>query len=133
MLQLQALCKEADPHNFKKVQVIKLSYVFYLTLLIYLNCLKSEDCFPLFILVIFFLSCRNGSVVAESVAEYNYPNNETQIQFLNTQLDAVLTDILNDTSNLNKVSQAFNNSSVTLYDVTFQPTEIKSKLTICHF
>ncbi|AWP02600.1 Intestinal mucin, partial [Scophthalmus maximus] len=92
-LQLQALCKEADPHNFKKVQVIKLS---------------------------------NGSVVAESVAEYNYPNNETQIQFLNTQLDAVLTDILNDTSNLNKVSQAFNNSSVTLYDVTFQPTEIKN-------
>ncbi|XP_029288705.1 mucin-3B-like [Cottoperca gobio] len=65
-----------------------------------------------------------GSVVAESVAEYNYPNNETQIQFVNTQLDQVLSDILNDTSNLNKISQAFNGSDVQLNELTFQPPEI---------
>ncbi|XP_040889450.1 mucin-3B [Toxotes jaculatrix] len=90
-LQLKALCKEADPQTFKKVQVINLS---------------------------------NGSVVAESVAEYSYPNNETQIQFINTQLDRVLTNILNDTRNLNKISQAFNNSSVNLSGLNFQPPAV---------
>lgn len=72
-----------------------------------------------------FFYCRPGSVVAESVAEYIYANNETQIQFVNTQLDGVVTDNLNDTSNLNKISQAFN-ASVQLNEVTFQPPEIKS-------
>ncbi|XP_078103427.1 mucin-3A, partial [Sander vitreus] len=65
-----------------------------------------------------------GSVVAESVAEYIYPNNETQIQFVNTQLDGVLVNILNDTSNLKNISQAFNNSAVQLNGFTFQPPEI---------
>ncbi|KAK2861942.1 hypothetical protein Q5P01_001475 [Channa striata] len=88
---LTALCKEADPENFKNVLVIKLS---------------------------------EGSVVAESVAEYNYPNNETQIHFINTQLDGILTTILNDTNNLNIISRAFNNSSVTLNKLTFQPPVI---------
>ncbi|KAI3369944.1 hypothetical protein L3Q82_024750, partial [Scortum barcoo] len=91
--ELEALCKEADPQNYKKVQVIKLS---------------------------------QGSVVAQSLAEYTYPNNETQIQFVNTQLDEVLTDILNNTSNLNKIAQAFNTSSVRLNGLTFQPPEINN-------
>ncbi|XP_032368900.1 mucin-3B [Etheostoma spectabile] len=65
-----------------------------------------------------------GSVVAESVAEYIYPNNETQIQFVNTQLDGVLHDILNNTSNLKNISQAFNNSAVQLNGFTFQPSKI---------
>lgn len=62
----------------------------------------------------------SGSVVADSVAVYNYPNNDSQIQFINTQLEGVLTIILNDTSNLVKISQAFGNKSVQLNGVTFQ-------------
>ncbi|XP_034388124.1 mucin-3B [Cyclopterus lumpus] len=89
--ELDALCKEADPQTFKKLQVIKL---------------------------------RPGSVVAESLAEYIYPNNETQIQFVNTQLDGMLTDILNNARNLKKISQAFNNSDVLLNGLTFQTPEI---------
>ncbi|XP_035517639.1 mucin-3B [Morone saxatilis] len=64
-----------------------------------------------------------GSVVAETVAEYNYANNESQIQFVNTQLDGVLTAILNDTSNLSNISQAFN-ASVLLNGITFPLPEI---------
>ncbi|XP_077947989.1 uncharacterized protein LOC120835556 isoform X2 [Gasterosteus aculeatus] len=67
-----------------------------------------------------------GSVVADSVAEYIYLNNETQIQFVNTQLDGVLTDILNNTSNLNRISRAFNNSDVLLNGLAFQTPEIRN-------
>ncbi|XP_073323957.1 uncharacterized protein [Pagrus major] len=88
--ELEALCKEADPQNYKTVQVIKLS---------------------------------SGSVFAESVVEYLYANNDTQIQFVNNQLDGVLTEILNDTSNLYKISQVFN-ASVKLKKLTFEPPEI---------
>ncbi|XP_044204652.1 uncharacterized protein PB18E9.04c-like [Thunnus albacares] len=91
--QLEALCKEADPLAFKKVQIKKLT---------------------------------PGSVVAESVAEYNYLNNETQIHFVNNELDGVLTNILKDTSNLNKISRAFDNASVQLYGLIFQSPEIKN-------
>ncbi|XP_042260070.1 uncharacterized protein LOC121891641 [Thunnus maccoyii] len=91
--ELEALCKEADPLAFKKVQIKKL--------------------IP-------------GSVVAESVAEYNYLNNETQIHYVNTELHGVLTNILNDTSNLNKISRAFGNATVQLYGLTFQSPEIKN-------
>ncbi|KAF1391852.1 hypothetical protein PFLUV_G00046360 [Perca fluviatilis] len=70
------------------------------------------------------IKLSSGSVVAESVAEYIYPNNETQIQFVNTQLDGVLFNILNDTSNLKNISQAFNNSAVQLNGFTFQLPEI---------
>ncbi|KAM8755914.1 mucin-4 [Acanthopagrus schlegelii] len=92
MQELEALCKEADPQNFKTVQVIKLS---------------------------------PGSVIAESVVEYLYPNNETQIEFVNNQLDGALAEILNDTSNLNKISQVFN-ASVELKELSFEPPEIKN-------
>ncbi|XP_059184847.1 uncharacterized protein LOC131968122 [Centropristis striata] len=70
------------------------------------------------------IKLAKGSVVVESLAEYSYPNNESQIQFVNNQLDGVLTDILNDTSNLNKISKAFNNSPVQLNRVTFKPPNI---------
>ncbi|XP_044204659.1 mucin-3B-like [Thunnus albacares] len=91
--ELEALCKEADPLAFKKVQIINLT---------------------------------QGSVVAESVAEYNYLNNETQIHYVNTKLDGVLTNILNDTNNLNKISRAFENASVQLNGLTLQSPEIKN-------
>ena len=61
--------------------------------------------------------------------EYLYPNNETQIEFVNNQLDGVLAEILNDTSNLNKISQVFN-ASVELKELSFEPPEIKSKCTV---
>lgn len=69
------------------------------------------------------IKLSNGSIVADTVAVYSYPNNETEIQFLNTQLDAVLRDILNDTNNLDKISQALN-GSVQLNEVVFQPPTV---------
>lgn len=83
-----------------------------------------KEAFPQGYKTVRVIQLSPGSVVAESVAEYSYPNNETQIQFVNTQLDGVLTDILNDTSNLNKISQAFGNKSVLLNGLTFQPPPI---------
>ncbi|XP_029946994.1 mucin-3B-like [Salarias fasciatus] len=65
-----------------------------------------------------------GSVVADSVAVYKYPNNDSHIQFINTQLEEVLTVILNDTANLIKISQAFGNESIQLNQVTFQAPPI---------
>ncbi|KAG7495305.1 mucin-3B-like [Solea senegalensis] len=69
-------------------------------------------------------SLKEGSVVAQSEAEYIYPNNETQIEFVNTQLDAELTSILNSTDSRDQISQAFNNSKVTLNEVAFLPPEV---------
>ncbi|XP_028260729.1 mucin-3B [Parambassis ranga] len=65
-----------------------------------------------------------GSVVADSVAVYGYTNNESQIQFVNNQLDEVLTGILNNTSNLKNISLAFENKSVQFNTLTFQPPPI---------
>ncbi|KAM4612855.1 mucin-3A [Polymixia lowei] len=91
--ELEPLCKEAAPQNFKSIQVVKLT---------------------------------PGSVVAETTVEYNYPNNETQIQILNTELDAILTDILNGTNTLKRIGEAFGNVSVELNEVILQPTDIKN-------
>ncbi|XP_072239221.1 uncharacterized protein [Leuresthes tenuis] len=66
------------------------------------------------------IKLSKGSVVADSMVQYNYQNNETQIQFLNNQLDHVLADILNNTSNLEQISQAFGNQSVLLNGLSFQ-------------
>ncbi|XP_059184850.1 uncharacterized protein LOC131968124 [Centropristis striata] len=70
------------------------------------------------------IKLSEGSVVAESVAVYNYLNNETQIDFVNNQLEGVLTNILNDTKNLKNISKAFNNSAVELNGVTFQSPNV---------
>ncbi|XP_041836760.1 mucin-3B-like [Melanotaenia boesemani] len=67
------------------------------------------------------IKLSNGSVVAESVVQYNYQNNETQISFLNNELDRVLTDILNHSNNLQKISQAFCTDNVLLSRIAFQP------------
>lgn len=64
------------------------------------------------------------------MAEYDYSNDETQIQFVNTHLEAMLTDILNDTDNLKKISQAFNSSGATLNGLTFQTPSITSKCSL---
>ncbi|XP_075316746.1 uncharacterized protein LOC142376926 [Odontesthes bonariensis] len=66
------------------------------------------------------IKLSKGSVVAESVVQYNYQNNETQIQFLNNELDHVLANILNNTRNLEQISQTFGNQSVLLNGLSFQ-------------
>lgn len=81
--------------------------------------------------IFLFFYYRPGSVVAESVAEYIYTNNETKIQFVNNQLVGVLNAILNNTRNLIKISQAFHNANVQLNAVNFNPPVIKSKCSLC--
>lgn len=77
---------------------------------------------------IFIFCCfREGSIVADSAAVYSYPNNDSEIQFINNQLDTVLTTILTNTTNLETISQAFNTSNVTVDAITFEPPKISSK------
>ncbi|XP_041744315.1 mucin-3B [Coregonus clupeaformis] len=91
--ELSALCRRADPHNFKDVKVINL---------------------------------KPGSIVAESIAEYTYPNNASQMYFLNNELEPTLRNILNNTDNLMNISQAFENVGIQVTNITFQPTEIRN-------
>ncbi|XP_008317874.1 mucin-3B [Cynoglossus semilaevis] len=67
-----------------------------------------------------------GSIVADSAAVYSYPNNDSEIQFINNQLDTVLTTILTNTTNLETISQAFNTSNVTVDAITFEPPKISN-------
>ncbi|XP_052382009.1 mucin-5AC [Oncorhynchus keta] len=91
--ELSALCRRADPDNFKDVKVINL---------------------------------KPGSIVAESIAEYTYPNNASQIDFLNNELEPILRNILNNTDNLMIISQAFENVRIQITNITFQPMEIRN-------
>lgn len=62
-----------------------------------------------------------------TVVEYSYPNNDTQIQILNNEIDDVLTDIFNNTSALNTISQAFGNVTVDFNGIQLHPVVIKSE------
>ncbi|XP_058848958.1 mucin-3B-like isoform X1 [Acipenser ruthenus] len=73
--ELERLCRQASPQNFKQVIIT---------------------------------GFRNGSIVTESLVTYNYPNQDSEIQYLNNQLVAVLNSILNDTTNLRNLSAAVN-------------------------
>lgn len=77
--------------------------------------------------MIYVYSSRPGSIVAESIAEYTYPNNASQIDFLNNELEPTLWNILNNTDNLMNISQAFENVRIQITNITFQPTKIRSK------
>lgn len=66
-----------------------------------------------------------------SVVEYNYPNDDTQIQILNNEIDDILTDIFNNASALNTIGQAFGNTTVDFNGIQLQPTIIKSEC--CYF
>ncbi|XP_006783549.1 mucin-3B [Neolamprologus brichardi] len=70
------------------------------------------------------IKLSQGSVVAKSLAEYQYQNNETQIEFINTHLSVVLKKILQNENNLNKISLAFGNQSVELNDLSFEAPAI---------
>ena len=69
---------------------------------------------------------RAGSVIAEIIVEYNYSNNDTHIQFLNTEIDDELTAIF-DPRALNTIGQAFGNVTVELNGLLLQPPVIKSE------
>lgn len=62
-----------------------------------------------------------------TVVEYHYPNNDTQIQILNNEIDDVLTGIFNNTSALTTIGQAFGNAAVDFNGIQLQPTIIKSE------
>ncbi|KAJ3601848.1 hypothetical protein NHX12_029610 [Muraenolepis orangiensis] len=66
-----------------------------------------------------------GTFIVKAVVEYNYPNNDAQIQTLNTELGHVLTDIFNDTSALHAMAQALGpDVTVGLNSVRLQGTVI---------
>lgn len=133
MLQLEGLCREANSQAYRTVEVIKLSLVFITIIpIIFLYSLHYFIYFLSFVNICLFVSCRRGSVVAESVVQYNYQNNETVIQFLNTQFKQVLTDFLNDTNNLQRLSQVFGNKSVSLNAISFLPPPVMSKCIMPH-
>lgn len=75
--------------------------------------------------IIFFH--RPGSIIVKSIAQYNYPNNQSQIEFLNKDLELSLTKLFNDSDLLNRLSEALGNVSVQDPEVLMQPAEIASK------
>lgn len=77
--------------------------------------------------LLYFSLFRRGSVIADTEVQYNYPNNDSQIHFLNTGLKSTLLNILNNTYNLNNISQAFGNVSIEVRNIALQPTEIMSE------
>lgn len=70
---------------------------------------------------------RNGSVIAEGVAEYSYPNNNSQIMFLNNDLELTLEKIFNDSNSFNNLSAALGNVSIERGQITMDKVEIWSK------
>ncbi len=75
-----------------------------------------------------FFPFRQGSVIAESIAVYNYPNNNSQIMFLNNDLGPTLEKIFNDSDSLKNLSLALGNVSIQDAQITMEPVKISSKL-----
>ncbi|XP_061749559.1 mucin-17 [Nerophis ophidion] len=135
--KLEPLCNQAEPEAFKKVRVVKLSPgstpaarrergLYQDT--------KDQSANALIKKIKFLLKKSNAkvevvapspsSVAATSRAEYSYPNNQTQIEWLNTHLDDNLAQILKE--NISLVSQAFSNASVQFKEVVSTPVEINN-------
>lgn len=70
---------------------------------------------------------REGSVIAESVAEYNYPNNNSQILFLNNDLGPTLEKIFNDSNSFKNLSIALGNVDIERGEIAMETVEIHSK------
>ncbi len=75
-----------------------------------------------------FFPFRRGSVIAESIAVFNYPNNNSQIMFLNNDLGPTLEKIFNDSDSLKNLSIALGNVSIQDAQITMEPVKISSKL-----
>ncbi|XP_016373867.1 mucin-12-like [Sinocyclocheilus rhinocerous] len=67
---------------------------------------------------------KNGSVIAESIAVYNYPNNNSQIMFLNNDLGPTLEKIFNDSDSFKNLSIALGNASIQNAEITMGTVEI---------
>ncbi|XP_061074749.1 mucin-4 [Conger conger] len=91
--QLGVLCNQADPRNFKDVEVIAL---------------------------------KNGSIIAESVAQYNYPNNNSEIMFLNKGLKHTLEAIFSDTENIRNLNQTVGPIAIQDTNIILQASNIKN-------
>ncbi|XP_029103788.1 interphotoreceptor matrix proteoglycan 2 [Scleropages formosus] len=72
------------------------------------------------------IGLRRGSVIADCVAEYTYPNNEGQITFLNTNLEPTLQRIFNNSDNLKHLTQDLGGTAVEVTKISLQPTLIKN-------
>ncbi|CAM4731470.1 unnamed protein product [Leuciscus chuanchicus] len=70
------------------------------------------------------LRLRSGSVVAESVAEYNYPNNNSQITSLNTNLGPTLEKIFNDSNSLKNLSAALGDFPIEVGQIAMETAEV---------
>lgn len=70
---------------------------------------------------------RPGSIIVKSIAQYNYPNNQSQIDFLNKDLETSLTNLFNNSDLLKHLSEALGNVSVQDTEVLMQTSEIASK------
>ncbi|XP_026130948.1 mucin-3A-like isoform X2 [Carassius auratus] len=66
-----------------------------------------------------------GSVIAESTAVYNYPNNDSQIMFLNNYLQYTLETIFNETDSFKNLSIALN-ASIQVDQTTMGPVIISN-------
>ncbi|XP_043108809.1 mucin-3A-like isoform X2 [Puntigrus tetrazona] len=67
-----------------------------------------------------------GSVIAESIAVYNYPNNNSQIMFLNNDLEPTLEKIFNDSDSFKNLSIALGNVFIQDARITMEPVTISN-------
>ncbi|XP_048879886.1 serine-rich adhesin for platelets isoform X5 [Brienomyrus brachyistius] len=72
------------------------------------------------------IDLRNGSIIAETVAQYSYPNNQSQINFLNNDLVSTLKAIFNNTDSFKNLSQALGGFAVNVINIYPQPLVIMS-------
>lgn len=68
--------------------------------------------------------------MAESIAEYSYPNNNSQMIFLNEELGPALERIFNESNSLGNLSVALGNVSIQNTQIIMQAVEISSKLSL---
>ncbi|KAF4093777.1 hypothetical protein AMELA_G00006050 [Ameiurus melas] len=66
----------------------------------------------------------SGSIIVKSIAQYNYPNNQSQIDFLNKDLETSLKNLFNNSDLLKHLSEALGNVSVQDTEVLMQTAEI---------
>ncbi len=80
-----------------------------------------------------FFPSRRGSVIAESIAVYNYPNNNSQIMFLNNDLGPTLEKIFNDSDSFKNLSIALGNADIQDAQIIMEPVKISRKLLFFFF
>ncbi|KAL6464951.1 hypothetical protein MHYP_G00272680 [Metynnis hypsauchen] len=69
------------------------------------------------------VSLKQGSIIVNSTARYNYPNNQSQIDFLNNNLESSLKITFNNSDLLKYLSEAFG-GNVSLTEITMQAVGI---------